>query len=264
MPTLLEVQGAVARDLIAGDDGGAEYIVADGIAGAARLNVYRNTLIGGLTTALRLAYPAVFRLVGAPFFESAARIFIAAQPPTSACLDDYHPAFADFLDEFPPAVAIAYLAGVARLDWAANRALHAPDAAALDPVRLGALDPAEQARVRFMPHPSVGLVRAEQPVDAIWRAVLAQDDAAMAAIDLGTGPVHLLVQRRDDGPTVSRLDEGAWRFTALLCAGCSLQDAIDAAGDTDVSALLAIHLTNGVFTDFTIGDAGTDRLETVP
>jgi len=39
-----------------------------------------------------------------------------------------------------------------------------------------------------VPHPSVALVAADHPVDAIWRAVLSQDDAAMAAINLTTGP----------------------------------------------------------------------------
>jgi len=85
MPTLLELQRAVYRGLVAGEDGPcAVGVVADGIVGEARLSVYRNTFIGNLTTALRLVYPAIDRLVGAPFFESAARLFVEAQPPQSA------------------------------------------------------------------------------------------------------------------------------------------------------------------------------------
>jgi len=85
MPTLLDLQRAVYRGLVAGEDGPcAAHVVADGIVGAARLNVYRNTFIGNLTTALRLVYPAIRRLVGAPFFESAVRLFIEAEPPRSA------------------------------------------------------------------------------------------------------------------------------------------------------------------------------------
>ena len=256
MPTLLELQRAVYRNLTARDDGATAYIVADEIDAAARLNVYRNTMIASLTTALRLSYPAVHRLVGAAFFESAAQIFIAAQPPQGACLDDYDPGFADFLAEFAPAAALPYLAGVARLDWAVSRALHAPDAAALDPGDLAALDPRDHDRLRLVPHPSVSLVCADHPVDAIWRAVLARDDAAMAAIDLGAGPVRLLVQRRDHGPEITRLDEGAWRVTSRLCAGRSLPDALDAGAEIDAPALLAAHLVNGVFTAFAVDRAG--------
>jgi NADPH-dependent ferric siderophore reductase len=36
--------------------------------------------------------------------------------------------------------------------------------------------------VRFVPHPSVRLVFVRYPADAIWRAVLAGDDAALSAI----------------------------------------------------------------------------------
>ncbi|MGH7000638.1 MAG: HvfC/BufC family peptide modification chaperone [Stellaceae bacterium] len=265
MSTLLEIQRAVARSILAHDDGAATaYIVADELAAEARLNIYRNTIIASLTTALRLSYPAVHRLVGAAFFESAARPFIETHPPRSADLDDYDPAFSGFLDDFAPAASIPYLAGVARLEWAVSRALHALDAEALDPARLGAIDPADHHRIRFVPHQSVGLVRADHPVDAIWRAVLAQDDAAMAAIDIGAGPVWLLVQRRETGIAVTRLDQAAWHFTARLCGGRSLQAAIDAAVGIDVPALLASHLVNGVFTGFSVDQVGSRRLMETP
>lgn len=77
----------------------------------------------------------------------------------------------------------------------------------------------------------------------------------MAAIDLGAGPVRLLVRRREDAPDVARLDDAAWRLTASLCAGRSLQAAIDEAPGVDATALLASHLVNGVFTDFTVSPA---------
>ena len=258
MPTLRELQRDVARALIAGDDAAAMHLVADGLAPVARLAVYRNTIVASLTAALRLSYPAVHRLVGAAFFESAAQLFLVVQPPRGACLDDYDPAFADFLDKFAPAASIRYLAGVARLDWAVNRALHAPDADGLDPARLAAVAAADEPRLRFVPHPSVGLVRAEHPVDAIWRAVLTQDDAAMTAIELDAGPVFLLVRRTADAPAIARLAPAAWRFTASLCAGRSLQDAIATAGDVDAATLLAGHLIDGVFTDFAL-DEGSGR-----
>ena len=70
MPTLLEVQCAMRRSLVEHHDReAAAYVLSDGLAPAARLNVYRNTSIGALTSALRLSYPAVHRLVGAAFFE---------------------------------------------------------------------------------------------------------------------------------------------------------------------------------------------------
>jgi hypothetical protein len=257
-PSLLELQSALRASLVAHDDSGISAHVVDGtISAAERLEVYRNTFAGVLTTALRLLYPAVHRLVGAEFFEGAARIFLEAFPPASACLDDYGEGFADFLSDFEPAASLAYLPDVARLEWAVNRALHALDAEPLDVRRLAALADADRARVRFAPHPSVGLVRADHPADLIWRAVLDEDDSALSAIDPGAGPAWLLVRRLPTGVEVRRLNERAWLFTSALCAGMPLAAAFDVARDFETSALLADHLAAGLFVDFRLKEAST-------
>jgi len=255
MPRLLEIQRAVGRSIIGGDDAfAARYVLADGLPPEARLGIYRNNFTGTLTAALKLCYPAVHRLVGTEFFEGAARIFIASEPPRRADLDAYGEGFSEFLAGFPPAGALAYLAGVARLEWAVNRALHAPDMEPLDLSRLAAIAAAEHGHVAFRPHPSVALVEADHPVDAIWRAVLAQDDDAMASIDLAAGPVRLIVERRATGVEVMRLEEPAWRFAAALCASRPLQRAIEAAPDVDAAALLVEHLAAGRLIGFELVD----------
>jgi len=256
MPTLLEIQQAVGRSFIAGDDAlAARYVLAHGLPPQARLGINRNNFIANVATALRLSYPAIHRLVGAEFFEGAARIFIAAEPPRRADLDAYGEGFPEFLAGFPRAGALPYLAGVARLEWAVNRALHAPDLEPLDLARLAAVAAAEHGRVAFRPHSSVALIEADHPVDAIWRAVLAQDDDAMAATDLGAGPVRLLVERRATGVEVTRLDEPAWRFAAALYASQPLWRAIEAAPEVDAAALLAEPLAAGRFIGFELVDS---------
>jgi hypothetical protein len=255
MPTLLEIQRAVGRSIIASDDAlAAGYVLADGLPLEARLGIYRNNFIGTLTAALQLCYPAIHRLVGAEFFEGAARIFISAEPPRRADLDAYGEGFPEFLAGFPPAAALSYLPGVARLEWAVSRALHAPDVEPLDLARLGAVAAADRDRIAFLPHPSVALVAADHPVDAIWRAVLAQDDDAMAAIDLDAGPVRLLVERRVTGVEVMRLEAPAWRFPAALCASRPLWIAIGSAPEVDTAALLAEYLAAGRLIGFELID----------
>jgi Putative DNA-binding domain len=251
VPTLLELQNALRRSLVDRDDGEAATMLAAHVA-PDRLDIYRNTFVGSLTKALRLSYPAVRRLVGDDFFEATAGALIVEMPPRSAWLDEYGAEFPEFLLRFPPAAALPYLPQVARLEWAVSRAIHAPDVESLEPTRLTALAPEDQGRVCFMPHPAVGLVRADYPVDAIWRGVLGGDDAALAALDLGAGPVHLLVQRLADGIEVLRLDASAWGFAAALCHGRPLQAALDAAGDIDPTALLAEHLAARRFIGFAL------------
>ena len=254
-PALPDIQHALRASLIAQDDGeAAAHIVTHGFTTAERLDVYRNTFASVLTNALHLSYPAVDRLVGAQFFEGAARIFITGHPPTTACLDDYGAGFPDFLADFAPAASLPYLPDVARLEWAVNRALHADAADPLDVARLAALPEPDRARVRFAPHPSVGLVRAQHPVDVIWRSVLNEDDAALAAIDPGAGPVGLLIQRLETGIEVQRMSESAWRFTAELCAGRPLDAALESAGCVEAPALLVEHFAAGRFVDFSLDD----------
>jgi hypothetical protein len=258
---LLELQRAMRRSLVEGDDSAAStYIIAGGLSPAERLAVYRNTFASVLTNALRLSYPATHRLVGAEFFEGAARVFIEERPPRSACLDDYGADFAEFLSRFPPAASLVYLPDVARLEWAVNRALHAHDVESLELARLAELGDADNALVHFTPHPSVSLVRADYSVDVIWRGVLEQDDAALAAIDLSAGPIRLLVERLPTGIETRRLSEAEWRFTAALCARLSLASAIEAAPDLEAHVLLAEHFAAGRFVEFSIANAADQPL----
>jgi putative DNA-binding protein len=257
-PSLLELQRAMRASLVVHDDRAISAHVAPGTFTAGeRLDIYRNTFASVLTTALRLSYPVVHCLVGAEFFKGAARVFIEAHPPTSACLDDYGEAFPRFLSEFEPASSLAYLADVARLERAVNGALHAPDAEPLDPRRLAAVAETDRACVRFAPHPSVSLVRTDHPADLIWHAVLEKNEAALSAIDPGPGPAWLLVQRLPASVEVCRMSEAAWKFTSALCAGRPLAAALDEAQDFDASALLADHLAAGRFTDFSLNETST-------
>ena len=265
MPSLLEVQRAMYRSLVQHDDEAvAPCIIADGLPPEARLSIYRNTFVSSLTTALRLSFPAVHRLVGTDFFEHATARFIAAQPPQSAYLDDYGGEFAAFLANLPGAATLCYLPGVARLEWAVSCALHAPDLTALEISRLNTVDPADHGRVRFQLHPSVGLVHDDAPVDLIWRAVLDRDDAVIAAIDLCAGPVWLLVERGTSGIEVKRIDPPAWRFAEALLAGNSITAAMTAVPDADAVQLLAEHFAAGRFVEFGLAPGTGDLPELCP
>ena len=254
--SLREVQSAVFRSLVGHDDGDAAlHIRADGLAVADRLSIYRNTFYATLTNALRLSYPAVHRLVGADFFEASAQRFIEAEPPRGAYLDEYGAEFPDFLARFPAAESVPYLADVARLEWAVSGALHAPDATPLDVAALCSIGEGDHDRVRFVPHPSLSLVRASYPADTIWGAVLEQDRATLESIDLDDGPVWLLIQRLPTGIDVRRLSEPAWRFASALHAGKPLTEAVALASGVDVSALLAEHLAAGRFIAFNLEPA---------
>ncbi len=248
-PTLLELQRAIGQGLLheAGGDLLA-LVVDDGLAAQARLGIYRNTAIGTLVTALRLSYPAIHALVGPEFFEGAARLFMEASPPGSAWLDTYGATFPEFLAGLPQAASLAYLPDTARLEWAVNTVLHAPDTKPLDLPRLAQLEEAERGDVCFTPHPTVRLLQSDFPIDAIWRAVLSRDDGALGAIDLNAGPVWLLVRRTPAGIEVDRLSVWQWRFAAALFAGLPLHAALEESTSSETHGWLATLLATGCFT----------------
>jgi hypothetical protein len=247
---LHEVQMSISQALLTGKNKeAAAFIASAGFSPDERLGIYRNTSIGTLITALRLAYPAIQRLVGADFFEGAAQEFMRETPPRSAWLDAYGEGFADFLERFPPAASLAYLPDVARLEVLVNRALHAPDADPLDLAQLACLDETDAGDPQFVPHPSIGLICLPFPADTIWHAVLTEDDAALKAIDLAEGPVWLLIERRTSGVEILRMSEPTWNFTASLCAGEPLAIVAEAFG-ADAASLFAEHLAAGRFIRF--------------
>lgn len=252
MPALLEMQQEMRNRLLAGVEAGVpSWILAPGSQATERLDVYRTTILGTLERALRLSFPTVHRLVGTEFFEGTARIFAGGHLPRRADLNRYGEDFPAFLQTFAPCAVLPYLPDVARLDWAAARALHAGDDAPVAIEALAGIGAADAASLCFTPHPALSLLRSDVPVDDIWRAVLAQDDDAMAAIDLASGPVHLVVERVADRVHVSRLSPDEWPASVALAQGLALQHVVDmCSADCDVPALLAMHLAAGRFVAF--------------
>lgn len=259
-PTLIELQRAVRRDMLGLADGDASgYVVPDGLAPQARLAIYRNTANSTLLTALRLTYPAVQALVGAEFFEGAARLFIEQCPPSSALLDSYGELFPEFLARMPEAVSLVYLPDTARLEWAVNEALHAPDAKPLDLRRLEQLNVADMQAVRFLPSPAARVLESPFPVDAIWHAVLSRDDSALANINLAADPVWLYIHRAPSGVEMNRMAEGQCRFTAALLAGRPLHDALADVPDAETSVWLAHLLASGCFVGISLSNEASSQ-----
>jgi putative DNA-binding protein len=252
VPSLRELQRSFAAFLVDGrPDRLRAHVVEDGFDAAERCGIYRNGSRSTLIAALRLAYPAVDRLVGAEFFDAAAGEFALAHQPASAYLDEYGAGFADFLAGFAPAAALFYLPDVARFECALGAAACAPDAPFLGAGALVAIDPADHASLRFEPHPSLRLLLLAFPADRIADAVLAGDATAMAQIDFSDGPIAVVVHRSPAGVEARRLSAQAYGFVSRLCAGETLGELVEAA-PAEAAALLAEQLERGVLTGFKV------------
>ena len=251
MPALPEIQRAFAEAMKTGDCSAIAGLIAEGpLSPQEAIGIYRNTFIAGATKALRLSYPAIERLTGAEFFGQAAAQFIDESPPRSGCLDDYGAGFGEFLGRFAPAAGVPYLPDVARLEWAVNRALRADDEKPLDAKDVSAAARIAPARLVFTAHPSLLLLETAFPADAIWRAVLVEDDDVLATLSLNGGPFFLLVSRDAEGVQVSRNSKGAHAFLSALLAGRNFAAAFDVAPSHELPPLLAECFAKGRFTAF--------------
>lgn len=276
MPSLAEYQRQMYAYLLAQEESAGElaaWCAGDVERSAARLATYRNTCSATLVNALRLSYPAVRQVLGAEFFDAHAAVFARLEPPVSAYLNDYGERFGTFIAELPATAPLTYLPDLARLEWAVNRALHAPDCAPLDPARLQGLEPGMLAQVCFRAHPSISVLPLHSPAEQLWQAVLARDDDAMRRIDLTAGAGWVLVERdASHAVQIARVPEPIARVSAQLFAGVPLYAALDACGDAQqeqqeqqaeaLQVALAQHLAAGRLVDFFLHQAPREGLAT--
>ena len=239
MSSLRELQTGFRAALLAGDERGmAPDVLDDGLSVPARLAVYRHHVLTSLTAALEATFPVVCRLVDPRFFGWLADSSVRAQPPAGPCLFEYGADLAEFIAAFPACAQLPWLADVARLEWAMNAALHAPDAAPLEPEALRTLPPAALARLTLRLDPSVRLLASRWPVDAIWRANQTGVDPA-PTVDLDAGGAWLEIRRRDDDVVLRALPPAVFAFRAALAAGRVLEGAVECALDADAAFDLA-------------------------
>jgi hypothetical protein len=250
VPTLRELQAAFAASLLGEHETGVTaHIAADGLAPAARLQIYRHHVFTSLTAALEATYAVVARLVDARFFAYAAHEYVRRHPPTGPCLFEYGASFADFLAGFPPCASLPYLPDVACLEWAIHIAGNADDAAPVDPGRLGGIASAEVRALRLHLHPSLSVLQSPWPVADIWRANQPDADADLT-VDLAAGGVCLEVLRRNDDVVLRVTTPATHAFVRALREGRGLSDAAAAARTIepgfDLAAVLCRLLDDGL------------------
>ncbi len=208
---------------------------------AHRFSVYRNNVHTGLRKALAETYPVVKRLVGAKFFDALAEEFIARALPTSPVLTEYGEAFALLVDEFCASHAkVPYLADVARLEWAHQRAYHAAEAEAIDPQALTNIPQAEIAMTVFQLHPTLRLLKSPWPIHEIWNANRAHE--LVQPIALTRREQGLMLLRAQAQVNIHRLLPGGFEFVLALQHGETLGTACELARSAAVAFDLAGNL----------------------
>jgi hypothetical protein len=219
-----------------------------------RFSVYRNNVVLGLVNALKDAYPAVQKIVGEEFFAAMARSFVAIAPPQTPMMFDYGASFPAFVESFPPATHLSYLADVARIERAWVESYHAADTAGLEVSTLRSVAPENFGALRFTLSPALRIVRSNFRSLSIWRMNCEQGE--VTPIDYSACGEDALVMRPEAVVEVRLMPPGSAAFLQALDQGKTVNDALRAAGleteGFDLSGLLAGMFESGGFVSWTL------------
>jgi len=247
MLELLDFQDAFVTAL-GGERAALSPWLASG-AGEAGLAVYRNTIAKGCVDALAANFPTVLSMVGEDWFRAAAALFAREAPPTSAALLNYGEDFPAWLDRFPPARDLPYLAGVAHLDRLWTEALSAAEAPVLTAQALATLQPEALAEARLALHPSVRFAAFEAGLPSLWAAARAGEED----LELSDRPEALLCVRPHGAVRHRVIGQAEAEFLRACREGLTTAQAGERAlsdhPDADLAALFAGLIADGAFKD---------------
>lgn len=224
---------------------------------ARRFAVHRNNVVASLVDALADAFPVVQELVGEEFFRAMAAVFVRAHPPGSPLMHRYGGDLPAFIEGFEPARGLAFLADVARLEFARVQACHAADAPPLSPAAatraLASGGPVDV--LRLAPHPAARWLASAHPVVSVWAAH--QGEGRLEDIDLSRGEGALVVR---PGLDVLVLPCGAGTVAFLACAaqGGGLAACVEAGAAADAgfepAATLSLLMAHGALSAVLLPD----------
>jgi hypothetical protein len=228
LASLRELQQAFAAAL-------REPEAACPVSPARNLSVYRNNIDMGFRATLASSFPVVRRRVGDDYFRQLGTQYRARFPSRSGDLHWIGSHFATFLLEHLQGSDYAWLADLARLEWAREQASIARIDAVLTAEVLGKFPTDRLEYLVFGLQPSLSLIASDFPVFSIWAAN--QVDNA-PPVDQSLGAERGMVLSRIDSVEVRTLSSSVFSYICALAAGAPLGEAIVAAG-FDQAALVA-------------------------
>ncbi len=221
------------------------------ISTQARLDIYKNNVIGGLIEIILARYPSISPLVGDEFARAMARTYVSGHPPKTANMNEYGADYPAFIQSFPPAQELAFLPDVARLEGLEHHAYYAPDAQALTSDNAAQYLPQILAgAVGVNLHPSCRFMRSAYPVLDLQN--FAQSGGAETAdFDLDAGAQQLMVWRCGLRVESLAIDEARYAFFGILQAKQDIHSALERALGVDdkfnFEALLQDMLPRDIF-----------------
>ena len=206
-----------------------DALCAPGAPAQAQLAIYHGASRANWLKALAAAYPVVQRLVGESFFVALCDDYLRRFPSRSGDLNQLGGWLHQFIEGYPPAAALGYLAEVARLEWALHEAGHAGDAPRFDFASLATVPAERHGDIELQLAPWARLLRSSHPIVAIWEANQPGRDGSL---EPATGDEdRVLVLREDYVPRPTRLSLPEWTVLGAIARGERLAGVVASLGD---------------------------------
>lgn len=240
MASLRELQHAFAAALRGSPEKPPGDAGAPPVWPAANLGVYRNNADWQFRNALALSFPVLRRRVGDDYFRQLAVLYRRRFPSRSGDLHWVGRDFAGFLAAHLADGDYAWLADLARLEWAREEASVAAVLQASGAEALARFAPGELENLEFELQPSLRLGVSAFPVVSVWEANQAEN---APPVDQSAGSEAYMVLSRDDSVEITRLNPSLFSYLSALAARAALGEAVAAAKLDEAGLLEALRFT---------------------
>ncbi len=209
-------------------------------------NLYRDAILEVEIRALIITFPIVYDLVGDRYFRAAAKQYLRGEDSRfrDGNLDKIGNGFPAILPTLEAAEQTPYLADVARMELAIDRASGGLDAAPLDQETLTALsnDPSD-LQCRLCPNATI--LQSQYPIDKIHASWL---EGFKEELDISndSGTTSIIVWRPEDEAKVSRLSIDEWTLLSAISTHHSFLKAVESASDQNPQIDVASALANAI------------------
>lgn len=236
MASLLELQQQFAAALRRPSGEGA----ACALRPVANLDVYRHNASHQFRNALGISYPVVRRRVGEDYFRQLAHHYREKYPSRSGDLQWVGRDFPAFLDAHLADGDYAWLADLARLEWARELAGLAESLPALGAGTLAQFAADDLGQLNFALQPGLKLVTSPYPVFSVWLANQTED---APPVDQSRGSEHVLILGRAESVEMRLLAPPLFSYLSALAGGRTLGEAVAAAGLDEAALLSALQFS---------------------
>ena len=247
-PSLRELQSLFWASLTGRQEPALQAVVRSTaeLGGEDRLAIYAEMYFARLRDVLAEDFEKTAAVLGPEAFTALARAYLAEHPSEHPSVRHVGRHLAAFLASRPPAAAPAWLADLARLEWARIEVFDAPDACPIGMADLLALPEAEWPGACLRPIPALEVVASDWPLHRIWDGSRPDRTPTVLRVWRQDGGVYHCAMDATERVALAALREG--RSFGEICEATADIDPAEAA--TEAAALLARWIEDGLIAGF--------------